>query len=588
MGRKLDLSKLTDEEVNHVWEVVQRDLDLRKKEEERLEELKGKIHKESMKKELLSDQAHLNQTHCGHCLQPYRFLVNSRQQCLDCHLFTCKKCSSYNRREQGWVCDSCRLARVVKTGSLNWYYEHVRARFKHSGSAKVLNSLHGRLQHEQDSSPALGLHHRSCSLPDVNSATQLSPIEGSGDSEQTSEEEVLCGAEAQHLSREKRLLSVHPFDFEVDSDCSAQSYPQSLQFSPAPTTLDSLQVLGIHSDSPSADDKEAAWEDALVTEASLAREAQDLPKEQERNSPKVSLPSDSSLERKPSPDGEAVGSDQSHVQYFADMDTSDEDIEEAHKMTAHPPHHSKRRSWASSQESMAPSETQISDMNRHLLAIECLLARLEERILVPWEESFRPQPHTDVDIEEEALKRKLGELTSKVSDKGGSSEEEEEDQSVLSPGRSSIPGTQSSEDQQADQIHGGEHRLLNLEEQVPRTRSPESALSELEDQAALTATEVQQAKREVSDIKSRIAALSAAGLLVNTWEKPRKESNLQVMARSRVQRRIRNNSLKLQDRVDDPFRRKSVYRGSLTQRNPNVNNRRADHIFAKPVMTHQP
>ncbi|XP_072496756.1 melanophilin isoform X6 [Notamacropus eugenii] len=509
MGRKLDLSKLTDEEVNHVWEVVQRDLDLRKKEEERLE--------------------------------------------------------------------------VVKTGSLNWYYEHVRARFKHSGSAKVLNSLHGRLQHEQDSSPALGLHHRSCSLPDVNSATQLSPIEGSGDSEQTSEEEVLCGAEAQHLSREKRLLSVHPFDFEVDSDCSAQSYPQSLQFSPAPTTLDSLQVLGIHSDSPSADDKEAAWEDALVTEASLAREAQDLPKEQERNSPKVSLPSDSSLERKPSPDGEAVGSDQSHVQYFADMDTSDEDIEEAHKMTAHPPHHSKRRSWASSQESMAPSETQ----------------------------SFRPQPHTDVDIEEEALKRKLGELTSKVSDKGGSSEEEEEDQSVLSPGRSSIPGTQSSEDQQADQIHGGEHRLLNLEEQVPRTRSPESALSELEDQAALTATEVQQAKREVSDIKSRIAALSAAGLLVNTWEKPRKESNLQifflqppksslgdedselsganeVMARSRVQRRIRNNSLKLQDRVDDPFRRKSVYRGSLTQRNPNVNNRRADHIFAKPVMTHQP
>lgn len=37
MGRKLDLSKLTDEEAKHVWEVVQRDFDLRKKEEERLE-----------------------------------------------------------------------------------------------------------------------------------------------------------------------------------------------------------------------------------------------------------------------------------------------------------------------------------------------------------------------------------------------------------------------------------------------------------------------------------------------------------------------------------------------------------------------
>ncbi|KAK1903344.1 Melanophilin [Dissostichus eleginoides] len=35
-GKKLDLSKLTDEEARHVWEVVQRDFDLRKKEEDRL------------------------------------------------------------------------------------------------------------------------------------------------------------------------------------------------------------------------------------------------------------------------------------------------------------------------------------------------------------------------------------------------------------------------------------------------------------------------------------------------------------------------------------------------------------------------
>lgn len=37
MGKKLDLSKLTDDEAKHVWEVVQRDLELRRKEEERLE-----------------------------------------------------------------------------------------------------------------------------------------------------------------------------------------------------------------------------------------------------------------------------------------------------------------------------------------------------------------------------------------------------------------------------------------------------------------------------------------------------------------------------------------------------------------------
>lgn len=37
MGKKLDLSKLTDEEARHVWEVVQRDFELRRREEERLE-----------------------------------------------------------------------------------------------------------------------------------------------------------------------------------------------------------------------------------------------------------------------------------------------------------------------------------------------------------------------------------------------------------------------------------------------------------------------------------------------------------------------------------------------------------------------
>lgn len=36
MGRKLDLSGLTDDEAEHILKVVQRDMKLRKKEEERL------------------------------------------------------------------------------------------------------------------------------------------------------------------------------------------------------------------------------------------------------------------------------------------------------------------------------------------------------------------------------------------------------------------------------------------------------------------------------------------------------------------------------------------------------------------------
>ena len=36
MEQKLDLTRLSDEEAKHVWEVIQRDFNLRKKEEERL------------------------------------------------------------------------------------------------------------------------------------------------------------------------------------------------------------------------------------------------------------------------------------------------------------------------------------------------------------------------------------------------------------------------------------------------------------------------------------------------------------------------------------------------------------------------
>lgn len=46
------------------------------------------------------------------------------------------------------------------------------------------------------------------------------------------------------MCKTKRLLSVHPFDFELDSDYSAQSRRQSLQLSPAASSPDAFQVLG--------------------------------------------------------------------------------------------------------------------------------------------------------------------------------------------------------------------------------------------------------------------------------------------------------------------------------------------------------
>ncbi|XP_052648848.1 melanophilin isoform X5 [Harpia harpyja] len=575
MGRKLDLSKLTDEEAKHVWEVVQRDFDLRKKEEERLEELKCKIDQESNKREFLTNQSHLNETHCVHCLQPFKFLLNSKRQCLDCCFYTCKNCSRYNKKEQGWVCDPCRLSRIVKIGSLEWYYEHVRSRFKRFGSAKVLQSLYGRLQPGQGVNSAfLGLHDRVYSLPDINSECQLLTSGDIGD-ESDDEDDVLHGAEAECYSR------------------SFPDFPNSAE---------------------DASQKESRIADAdLVFHHVLQEQGPGASPPEQHFSTEVRLTVNSrtrSLERNAKPGSH--WNEQPWSRYSADMDTSDEDVKGA-QFPAYLPHHTKRRNRASSQENVNHSGNQIHELNKRMSAIEHMLNRLEEKILVRSDESPAPESQLDPDAEEEELKRKLEELASNISDKEVSSEEEEREEKK----RAKKPEMSSSSDDMArdarkvyltaGKTYQLEKTLKELEEGAQHCGTTDSELSELEDKVASAAAQVQQAESEISDIESRIAALSAAGLTVKSVEKARKKSSEQaaclcspgptssspgessddVKAMPGLQgfRRKFNSPLEITG-LDDSFDRKSVYRGSLTQRNPNGKNRRVERLFAKPVMTH--
>ncbi|XP_014807209.1 PREDICTED: melanophilin isoform X6 [Calidris pugnax] len=620
MGRKLDLSKLTDEEAKHVWEVVQRDFDLRKKEEERLEELKCKIDRESSKREFLTNQSHLNETHCVHCLQPFKFLLNSKRQCLDCHFYTCKNCSRYNKKEQGWVCDPCRLsryhccdggsgARIVKIGSLEWYYEHVRSRFKRFGSAKVLQSLYGRLQPGQGvNSTFLGLHDRVYSLPDINSECQLLTSGGIGD-DSDDEDDVLRGAEA---------------------ECYSRSFPD------------------FSNSAEGASQKESRIAEAdLVFHHILQEQGPGVSPPEQHFSTEVRLTVNSrrrSLERNAKPG--SPWNEQPQSRYSADMDTSDEDVKGA-QFPAY--HHTRLRSRASSQDNVSHSGNQ----------------------------SPAPESQLDPDVEEEELKRKLEELASNISDKEVSSEEEErEEKKVKKPEmscssddvarearkRSSakalseitakvLRAINATEKAVCESLHGEsqcnggcalpegqlpslgdgkevaeayreleenvyltagktyrlEKTLKELEEGAQHSGTTDSELSELEDKVASAAAQVQQAESEISDIESRIAALSAAGLTVKPVEKARKKSTGQaaclqspgptssspgeplddakVMPGLQGFRRKFNCPIEITS-LDDSFDRNSVYRGSLTQRNPNGKNRRVERLFAKPVMTH--
>ncbi|XP_062415212.1 rab effector MyRIP isoform X2 [Pungitius pungitius] len=142
MGRKLDLSGLTDDEAEHVLKVVQRDMKLRKKEEERLSEMKQELAEEGSRCSILSKQHRFNEHCCIRCCAPFTFLLNPKRLCLDCQYNVCKTCCAYNKKDKAWLCSACQKGRVLRTQSLEWYYNNVKSRFKRFGSAKVLKTLY--------------------------------------------------------------------------------------------------------------------------------------------------------------------------------------------------------------------------------------------------------------------------------------------------------------------------------------------------------------------------------------------------------------------------------------------------------------
>ncbi|XP_007943927.1 rab effector MyRIP [Orycteropus afer afer] len=142
MGRKLDLSGLTDDETEHVLQVVQRDFNLRKKEEERLSEMKQKLDEEGSKCSILSKHQKFVEHCCMRCCSPFTFLVNTKRRCGDCKFNVCKNCCSYQKQEKVWICCVCQQTRLLRTQSLEWFYNNVKSRFKRFGSAKVLKNLY--------------------------------------------------------------------------------------------------------------------------------------------------------------------------------------------------------------------------------------------------------------------------------------------------------------------------------------------------------------------------------------------------------------------------------------------------------------
>ncbi|XP_053536851.1 melanophilin isoform X1 [Ictalurus punctatus] len=126
-------------------------------------DLQSNILSEDTKRNLLTYHSNLSNSFCIHCLQPFKFLLKSKCQCRNCKVFICKACSCFNKKEHGWLCDPCYMVKVLRIGKLEWFHENVYARFKQSGSAKVMMSLYKRLHGGQ-----------SCSQPDLRVGSSFS------------------------------------------------------------------------------------------------------------------------------------------------------------------------------------------------------------------------------------------------------------------------------------------------------------------------------------------------------------------------------------------------------------------------------
>ncbi|XP_076011068.1 melanophilin [Genypterus blacodes] len=576
MGKKLDLSKLTDEEATHVWGVVQRDFDLRKKEEDRLGELKTKIEKEDTKMVLLGQRSNLTESHCIRCLQPFKFLVNSKRQCLDCQLYTCKSCSRYNKKEQGWVCDPCRMARVLKIGTLEWYHENVRARFKRFGSAKVMRSLFKRLNGEHI-------------LPQNDPGADAY------------EEHNMDATDLQHYKRmkkTKRRLTVDPIDFDLDSDDfidrRRKSYQAQSSLEITEQSLRDQKILETN-----LTDQEPKFSSDVGLSLSHRMSLGTAPRNDDQDHRTTWSRSISRLSFSSHSSGSMGGPRCSSSIYLPGPDESEEGED---GRLPYRPH--MRCCSHTSQESLnsATSAPQVTELNMRMSAIESILNRLELKVTSTYKQGDQtpitispPPPWEEVDVEEQQLRQKLSQMTDNISDHSLTDEDEpngppnphgtpawrcpEADASpTKAPTRpASRTGSlvSTAEVRQSEQMES-EKMSHSTEDQAPDEGSKTSStalLVVLEDKVAQAAADVQNAQSQVSYIEDRIAALNAAGMPV---DKGKRRSAIPIQSR-RLSHNVPTNQV-------DRFVRNSIYTGSLTQRNP-LAKAKPKAGSAKPVMS---
>ncbi|XP_022079146.1 uncharacterized protein LOC110973037 isoform X2 [Acanthaster planci] len=151
MGRKLNLSHLSEGECRQILDVIQRDYSIRQKEKARLTELQKLVKDEEQKRLVMSRQKQFNGKYCICCFSSFGLIFNKRTKCKSCGFFVCRDCSVKVEGEKDMICLGCSQQRELQVQVCEWFYGQIRNRFRRFGSAKVVRSLYKRDSQSSDS-----------------------------------------------------------------------------------------------------------------------------------------------------------------------------------------------------------------------------------------------------------------------------------------------------------------------------------------------------------------------------------------------------------------------------------------------------
>lgn len=150
MGRKLNLSHLSEAECQHILEVVNKDFNIRYQEKERIRVIEADVEADENQYSVLSRSRAFNERYCLCCYSRFLPLINPRVLCDACRSGVCKSCAQLDRETSERRCKVCLKQRELQKQSNDWFYSSVKRRFRRCGSAKVIRSLYKRRVTDDD------------------------------------------------------------------------------------------------------------------------------------------------------------------------------------------------------------------------------------------------------------------------------------------------------------------------------------------------------------------------------------------------------------------------------------------------------